>query len=186
MKSQYIDIAKLKLELSLFEDYVHCKDEELNDTSNHVISFVDMNGYLGQEENYKSRVAVRAREALDCKHWNTNWIGSTKIATCASNAVYKSDNLVNRYQRIAFANKCDPKHADFKPEVEETLYAIFRGNDEEAAFKQAVSVFGGSYDLIAFFFFIKDDTRFLPISSGIFEKAFDELGIEYKLQRRCS
>lgn len=49
-----------------------------------------------------------------------------------------------------------------------------------------MDIFGAKYDTIAFLFFIKNDTCFLPISTGHFDKGFELLGIDFSTSRKCS
>ena len=175
--------AKLVEQLSRFTSFVQFKDEQPG-----LISFRDSAGFLGREEDYKSRVAEEARKELDFGRWDESWIGTGKIADCAKRAIDKSKNLVNRFSKIVFKNRLNPAHDDYRPEAERILYDIYRKpqNEECMAFVNAIDVFGAKYDTIAFLFFIKDDTRFLPISPNNFDKSFASLGIDYTTAYRCS
>lgn len=44
----------------------------------------------------------------------------------------------------------------------------FLGREEDSVFSDAIKTFGGRYDVIAYLYFIKDDTRFLPNKFGPF------------------
>ena len=178
-----IDTEKLVEQLSRFTAFVQQLDGQ-----SEFISFRDSSGFLGHEEDYKSRVAEEARKELNFSNWKESWIGTGKIAECARSAINKSGNLVNKNQQIDFKNRLDPNHAKYRPEAERALYDIYRNSqcNESVAFANAVEVFGAKYDTIAFLFFIKDDTRFLPISTGHFDKGFASLGIDYTTSFRCS
>ena len=176
--------AKLIEQISRFVAFVHYND------GRHFgyISFRDSAGFLGREEEYKTRIAEEARKELDIKSWSESWIGTGKIANCVKRAMNKSDNLVNKYSRIKFLNQLDPKHSDYRQEAERVLYDVYRSPlcDEATAFAEAVETFGAKYDTIAFLFYIKDDSRFLPISPEHFDKSFCCLGIDLKTSRCCS
>lgn len=183
MKTHITNIAKLIEQLSRFTSFVRHMDGNPDS-----ISFRDSTGFLGREEDYKSRIAEEARKELKFSKWNESWIGTGKIADCARRAMNKSGNLVNKNQQVDFKNRLDPKHPKYCPKAERTLYDIYRNSlcDECAAFENAIEVFGAKYDTIAFLFFIKDDTRFLPISTGHFDKGFAALEIDYSTSFRCS
>ena len=184
MSDTYIhNTAKLIEQLSRFSAFVQQMDGKPG-----LISFRDSTGFLGREEDYKSRIAEEARKELKFNIWNMSWIGTGKIADCARRAINKSGNLVNKYSRINFINHLDPKNEKYRKESEQVLYDIYRNPlcDEAAAFADAVEVFGARYDVIAFLFFIKDDLRFLPISTGHFDKGFGVLGVDYTTSFRCS
>ncbi len=154
-----------------------------------VLSFQEKNSFLGREENYKASIAVKAQEVLQYGKWTEQWIDSGKILFCAHKAMNCAGNLVNQHQQIAFQNRINPNHKDYCPHAAHALYHIFRsiGSDaEEKAFHEAKTVFGGTYDTLAYLFFVKDSSRFLPISCGNFEKSLASIGIHYQLSRKCS
>ena len=183
MSNTYItNTAKMVEQLSRFTSFVQQMDRQTE-----FISFRDSTGFLGREEDYKSRIAEEARKELKFNSWSESWVGTGKIAECARGAINKSGNLVNKNQQIDFKNRLDPNNAKFRPEAERALYDIYRNTlcDEAAAFANAIKVFGAKYDTIAFLFFIKDDSRFLPISTGHFDKGFAALEIDYTTSFRC-
>ena len=165
-----------------FETFVNKKDN--NDGP---ISFTDCTCYLGREENYKFSVFIKAREALNANEWKESWINTGKIVDCVINALNKSDNLVNYHLKLKFEDKIKSDSV-LREKAEKVLYNIYCNSnyDESMAFEEACELFGRTYELIAFLFFIKDDTRFLPVSSGHFEKALNDLGINISLLGKCS
>ncbi len=152
------------------------------------ISFRDSTGFLGREEDYKTRIVEEARTELKLDDWQESWIGSGKIAACAMKAMPKAGNLVNKNQQIDFKNRLNPENSKYRQEAERVLYDIYCNPDCPAfvAFENAVETFGAKYDTIAYLFFIKDDTRFLPISTRHFDAAFALLKIEYTTLHLCS
>ena len=176
------DPAKLVKQLSRFTSFVQHMDGRQG-----FISFRNSTGFLGREEDYKSKIAEEARKELKFADWKESWIGTGKIAACAKMAMNKAGNLVNKNQQVDFKNRLDPKSSKYRQDVERVLYDIYRNPlcEESVAFTNAVKTFGAKYDTIAFLFFIKDDTRFLPISSGHFDKGFAALGIDYITSFRC-
>ena len=186
-ESAYIkDISPIVQRLYRFLAFVRHEDYRLNNSSEETISFSDTSGFLGMEEGYKSCIAERAREELHFKEWKETWIGTGKIAGRASSAISKASNLVNKNQQIDFKNRLNPAHSSFCPDAERALFEIYRGSDEKKAFEMAVKAFGAKYDTIAFLFFLKDSERFLPISSGNFDKSFRLLGIDFSTFFKCS
>ena len=169
--------------ISRFISFVHYKDNRSG-----FISFRDSTGFLGREEDYKSRIAEDARKELNFSCWNESWIGTGKIADSARRAMNKSGNLVNMHSRLNFSNRLDPTHPDYRQEAERVLYDIYRNPlcDEATAFSKAKDTFGGTYSVIAFLFYIKDDSRFLPISPTHFDKSFHMLEIEFTTSHCCS
>ncbi len=177
-----IDLSKLALNFVKFTEYVRCRDNNPDE----YINFRDCSGILGNEEGYKSRIVEEARRELRVDEWTEAWIGSGKIGRCAYKAVLKSSNLVFKQQKYTFKNIISPAREEFNAKAESILYDIFKGKDDKKAFNDAIACFGAKYDLIAFLFFIKDDSRFLPISPDNFDKSFEKLGLSFKTSRRCS
>lgn len=151
------------------------------------LSFQDKNSFLGKEENYKARSFSKAQDALQYGEWTEEWIKTGKILRCVRNAMNCAGNLVYPNQQIAFQNCINPEHEKYRPEAARILYNIYKskGNEEAVAFAEAKKLFGGSYDTIAYLFFIKDQSRYLPVSPGNFEKGLASVGINYKLCGEC-
>lgn len=179
-----IDAVRLSEKLSRFTSFV-----QLMDGKDGTISFRDTVGFLGREESYKTLVAEEARNALQIEKWEESWIGTGKIAACAAKAMgVKNNNLVDKHQQTEFRDRIDPNNPKYREEAERTLYDIYRNPacKDMDAFNEAIQTFGAKYDIIAFLFFIKDDTRFLPISTTNFDQGFEELNIPYVTSRKCS
>lgn len=183
MSSSRINETKLVEKLARFTVFV-----QSTDGNSGLISFRDRKGTLGREEDYKSRIAEEARKELNCNRWKESWIGTGKIADCARRAMNRAGNLVNKFNQMDFKNRLDPTHPKYRQEAEKVLYDIYCSPDyeESTAFANAVKTFGAKYCTIAFLFFIKDDTRFLPISADHFDKGFSLLGINYTTSQKCS
>ena len=184
MSSQHIKNPVKVIEmLTRFTAYVHSMDGKEGP-----ISFRDSAGILGREEDYKSRIAEEARKESNVEDWKESWIGSGKIAECAKKAMSKAVNIVNINQQFDFSNRLDPSHSSFRKDAERVLYDIYRNPlcKESDAFSEAIDVFGAKYDTIAYLFFIKDPSRFLPISTGHFDKGFSLLDIDYTTSYKCS
>ena len=177
------DAAKLVEQLSRFTSFVHYMDGQSG-----YISFRDSTSFLGREEDYKTYIAEEARRELKFADWTESWVGSGKIATSAMKAMAKAGNLVNKNQQIDFKNRLNPEHPNFRKDAERVLFDIYRNPlcSDSLAFENAVATLGAKYDTIAFLFFVKDDTRFLPISTGHFDAGFKILNIDYTTKFRCS
>ena len=154
-----------------------------------VINFQDRNTFLGREENYKTRIAIKAQDALQYESWTEKWIDNGKILNCSARAMSCAENLVNKHQQIDFKNKLNDSDPQTKLSLARVIYNIYKskGEKEEArAFVNAVAAFGGKYDTIAYLFFIKDSSRFLPISTGHLERSLKSVGFDYKLSGNCN
>ncbi|MDY6401792.1 MAG: hypothetical protein SPK69_00925 [Synergistales bacterium] len=185
MQSAIKNPEKLIAAINDFADFIKSKDGD------RPISFVDESSFLGSKEveGYKMSVAKSAQDELNFDEWEESWINSGKILERCKKAVNRSDNLVSSYEKIRFKNIINPEHKNFNPRAERALYEIYKSktaDEEKAAFENATKNFGRHYALIAYLFFIKDPSRFLPVSPRNFDNIFSELSIEYKLERYCS
>ena len=70
--------------------------------------------------------------------------------------------------------------------IERCLFALYRGKQDERSFGDLVSIFGRDYPLLAYLFFLKDRSRYLPIAPTFFDRAFHLLGTEFKTSHKCS
>lgn len=70
--------------------------------------------------------------------------------------------------------------------IEKGLFNLYRSKDDEESFSKMISIFGKTYPLIAYLFFLKDRSRYLPLAPKYFDRAFEYLGVEFKTSRRCS
>lgn len=175
-----LNTAEVAKKLCQFLAFVYSKDSGSN------LSFVDKTTFLGRTENYKSEIAERARNELKYEDWQESMIGGGEILACCRKAMACAGNLVYINQQYTFGNITSKGHKDYSPDAERTLYDIYRGENEKAAFEQAIKVFGKHYDMIAYLFFIKDSSRFLPVSPGGFEAGLASIGVEYKISHMCS
>lgn len=140
------------------------------------------NYFLEKEEGYKYTVFSKAQDYLNLASWKKEDIGSGYIATCFKKAYNEKRNLVYFQDGGRTEAKIDNNNKD----AEAVLYELYLGTDDSVAFENAVNFFGAKYDLIAYMFFIKNSDLYLPITPQNFEKCFATLGIDIKLQRKCS
>ncbi|MDE2906562.1 MAG: hypothetical protein OXQ28_10820, partial [Acidobacteriota bacterium] len=79
------------------------------------------------------------------------------------------------------------RDANLRLELERRLFDLFKGvADEGATFGLLKDALGAKYPLLAYFFFLKDMRRFMPIRPTIFDRAFRDLGIDLVTARKCS
>ena len=178
------DNAKLVQMIYRYLSFIRLKDGE-----GVPISFQDRSSFPGREEGYKARTFVKAQEALQIEKWTEDWISNGKILACVRKAMDCDVNLVNHYQKTRFRNIINPEHEDYNPDAARVFYDIYKskGEKEEAtAFTEAMKVFGGNYDTLAYLFFIKDQSRFLPVSPGHFDRSLDSVGFKHELSYHCS
>ena len=149
--------------------------------------------YIEKQEGYKHEIHRAAREALSIQAWNKSNIGSGEIiaATIESIEIPQS-NLVpwqgrfgkeSRPQQPLYEAQNNPKKLK---SVEACLFRLYHGSKEAESFDELTTIFGKTYPLLAYFFFIKNRSKFLPIAPTFSDRAFELLGANFKTSRRCS
>ncbi len=151
-------------------------------------------------EDYKPRLRLLARERLKAEQWSEGDIGTGSILSRTIGAIeiqgtpgQLSNNLVFWQNRFGHANRdhrglleaaASPKKY---AEVEELLYALFCSDTARGEVFDRLSEFsGGKYPLLGYLFFLSDIDQFMPIQPTGFDRAFQELGIEFVTLRQCS
>lgn len=151
-------------------------------------------------ESYKPRLRDHALGLLRAREWSEADIGSGAILNRVIEAIEIQDsrsnltnNLVFWQNRFGHANRdhralleaaSNPK---LRRELEGLLFGLFRGGaDEGATFDRLSELTGGKYPLLAYFYFLKDMDRFMPIQPTGFDRTFRALAIDFSTLRQCS
>lgn len=156
-------------------------------------------GIAASWERYKPKLRDIALEKLDSEAWIESDIGSGKILDSAIAAIEldskdgQANNLVfwqNRYGHNT-RDHCvliDARSGgQLRLQIEKHLFLLFQDSAEEGkCFEALAEITGRKYPLMAYFFFLKDMDRFVPISPSNFDKAFDELAIGIKTRGQCN
>ncbi|MCP4115803.1 MAG: hypothetical protein GY737_10425 [Desulfobacteraceae bacterium] len=149
--------------------------------------------YTEEQEGYKYEIHKAARGALAFQTWKRKDIGNGEIiaATIKSIEIPQS-NLVPwqgrfgkeaRPQQPLYEAQNDPERRKF---VENCLFRLYHESTEVESFDELISIFGRTYPLLAYFYFIKDRSKYLPIAPTFFDRAFELLGADFKTSRCCS
>lgn len=156
------------------------------------VSFAS-NPYTEKHEGYKYEIHRAGRYALAFQAWKQSDIGSGEIAEAVIRAIEIPDsNLVPWQGR--FGKEARPHQPLFEaknqqdqlPRIEQCLFKLYREEKDESSFAELIGIFGKTYPLLAYFFFLKDRSRYLPIAPTFFDRAFKHLGADFKTSHRCS
>lgn len=160
-----------------------------------VVPFVSFasHPYTEEHEGYKYEIYKKAREKLAFQAWKKSDIGSGDIiaATIESIEIPES-NLVPwqarygmeaRPQQPLYEAKNNPQK---RKSVEACLFRMYHEPKEVESFEELLTIFGKTYPLLAYFFFIKDRSKYLPIAPTFFDRVFELLGANFKTSRLCS
>ena len=151
-------------------------------------------------ESYKPRLRDKALGLLRTGKWSENQIGSGAILNRAIEAIEIQDNRSNLTNNLVFwQNRFGHANRDhralleaeanqkLRQEIEALLFNLYRtGGDEGATFNRLSELTGSKYPLIAYFFFLKDMDRFMPVQPTGFDRAFRALNISFSTLRQCS
>lgn len=191
--------------LAFFEQFELFK-EKIRQNSDDQSDFYSFTvGLAGKWENYKRLIFDEAQKRLELHTWNLSDIGTGKILkkvigsieiNCP-NPLAEGGKLINnllvwdnRYGNERNAHRSleeSLKNQTKKIEYETLLYNFFKGIVEPSeAFRSFINLAGKKYNFIAYLFFIKDQNRYLPISTSNFDDAFKMLKIPLKTTQNCS
>lgn len=145
--------------------------------------------YIHKQEGYKYEVHATARARLGFEKWKKSEIGSGKIIRAAIEAVETPDNNLVQWRERARTNSFLLETRDNvgrRQNLERCLFGLYRESREAESFSELVDIFGKRYALIAYFFFLKDASRYAPIAPSYFDTAFQHLGVKFKTSHSCS
>lgn len=151
------------------------------------------NPYTYKQEGYKYEIYRAARDELVFQVWKESDIGSGDIiASTIASIEIENNNLVQWQSR--YGDEKRPHHSLYEAknshqktiEVEQCLFSFYHGIEDEKSFDKLIEIFGKKYSLIAYLYFVKDSSKYLPIAPSYFDRAFEILGTKFKTSKRCS
>jgi len=151
-------------------------------------------GYAREQEYYKRDVFREARTKLNLQNWKKSDIGTGIIIGCVIDAIeIKLNNLfewdsrhgdATRYHNSLFEARENPTLCK---EYEQLFYELFNDlKTDEDSFNHLIKIAGQKYGYIAYLFFIKDSSKYLPIAPKNFDRAFKVLDIPFVTSKNCS
>lgn len=177
----------------LFEQQVEAFKSFVKEKSGLAFVSFASNPYTEEQEGYKYKIHHAGREALAFQAWKLSDIGTGDIVDAVISAIEIHDsNLVPWQGR--FGKEARPHQPLYEaknlkhqlPHIEECLFKLYREEQDDTSFNELTSIFGRTYPLIAYLFFLKDRSKYLPIAPTKFDLAFEHLGSDFKTTRRCS
>ena len=151
------------------------------------------NPYTDKQEGYKYAIHRKGRDALAFQAWKQSDIGSGDIAEAVIGAIeIPKSNLVPWQGK--FGKEARPHQPLFDAKnqqdrllrIEECFFKLYREEQDEKSFAELVAIFGKTYPLLGYLFFLKDRSRYLPIAPTFLDRAFEHLGANFKTSHRCS
>ena len=176
-----LDLNVLSALADKFSSFVHALDN--NDLP---LNFIEGNGVLVREEGYKEKLYEKAQTILKTEEWDESWIGNGVIRDRIFKAVDISANLINFNTKNDFKKRFERADNQVDPDTERIIYEIYKGNDDKHAFEHAIKEFGAKYPILAYLFFVKDKTKYLPASPNNFDRCFAQMNVNFKMSYSCS
>ena len=181
-----IDYYLFQRQFGVFREFVE-------EQSGVLLTSFAANPYTEQKEGYKYDIYRAGRDALTYPAWQKTDIGKGEIIGSVIEAIeIPGNNLVpwqSRYgddrrpHQPLYALRDQPEKVS---EIETAFYHLYKTEEDAASFEKLIDIFGKSYPLLAYFYFLKDRARYLPIGPTAFDRAFDALGIEFITAQKCS
>ena len=73
-----------------------------------------------------------------------------------------------------------------RQQLDSCLFGLYRESHDAESFSELVSILGKKYSFIAYLFFLKDWSKYVPIAPTYFDRAFGHLGVEFRTSHCCS
>ncbi|WP_300433726.1 DUF3883 domain-containing protein [Christiangramia sp.] len=189
-----VEISHFKISYRKFEEVFNNFSEFIYDESGgeRFVGFSD--GFLHERESYKRELREESLSILKTSEWDNTWVGNGEILKRVIRTFdLENNNLVGT--RRKFGPNSVPHHQMLEAiekgknlkSIEKVLFDLFKLNTEpEEVFNSLISLIGKQYSVLAFLFFLKNDRKYLPISTTNFEYAFNTLGCKISLSKKCS
>lgn len=152
--------------------------------------------YFRDQEGYKDPIYEAAQLKLKEGKWEKSVIGQGKLISTVISAIQvPKNNLITSFHGggkkglgYYVLYKLQEGNLSRRHDFETLLYQLYKdpeGLSDEDIFT-GLRKFSGKYPLLAYLFFIKDCSQYLPISPANFDFVFNKLGINFKTSGKCS
>ncbi|KTE05266.1 hypothetical protein [Sphingopyxis sp. H115] len=164
-------------------------------------SFIDFTeGKIAAWEGYKPTLRQTALARLSPDTWSRESIGSGSIVEHAIDSIEIQDNKANFVNNLVFwQNRFGHANRDhrilleartnrsLKHALDALLFDLYREDRQEGmVFEELAELTGHKYPLIAYLYFLKDMTRFMPIQPTGFDRAFAAMNLGFSTRQQCS
>ncbi|MGM0498458.1 MAG: HNH endonuclease, partial [Bacteroidota bacterium] len=181
------------IDMYLFEQQYEAFCEYVREKSGIAFTSFKHNPYTRGEEGYKYYIHLRGTDLLAFQAWKKSDIGTGDIIDATISAIEFDENNLVQWQ-ARFGEAARPHHplhearktgANVK-EIESYLWGLFHEDTDKQSFENLTSIFGKKYPIIAYLFFLKDSSKYLPIAPTFFDRSFEYLGVDFKTAYKCS
>ncbi|MDD4159958.1 MAG: DUF3578 domain-containing protein, partial [Synergistaceae bacterium] len=165
---------------NLLEEYFTVFSDFIRDKDGKPFVAFKKSPYIIDEENYKYDVYSNARRILGVDKWTQEDVGSGAIFKAVNAAVHSKISIRGKavdHNLIDWRVKGKFSQYSTDRQIEQLLFEFYKNERQDGESFQMFQREGLPYQLIAFLFFIKDNTKYLPISQKVFDDIFNKLGI---------
>lgn len=180
--------GNLFLKLKEFTAFVTSKSKISNFDS------FSKNLFINNNENYKKEIWDIANEKLNAlKAYTTFGSGEllSKLIECIE---IPGNNLLQWDARNGPESRVHAKLFEIietkknLKELEESLWKFYFSEEisEQEFFNRFIEIVNKKYSLVAYLFFIKDKSKYLPLATNTFDDFFRETEIDLRTSKKCS
>jgi len=182
---QHVQTIK-KVDTLIFAKYFKMFTDLINNNSKERFVSFSQNEYLKDNEGYKDFIFYHANSLLNFNEWKKEEIGTGKILANVIKALEVRENLVPWQYVDDFKKKELEK--GFQAKLEKAFFDFYTGQkSDRESFEILQKLLSNRYSLLAYFFFIKDKSQYLPVSTKKLGYALNLLGIkDFSLSGNCS
>lgn len=199
MEKHDIEIQIEKSINSDFETNLFLKLKEFTAfvTSKSKISIFDSfstNLFINNNENYKKEIWDIANERLKALKSYTNIGSGTFLSNLIECIEIQGNNLLQWDARNGPESRVHAKLFEIietkknLKELEESLWKFYFSEEisEQEFFNRFTEIVNKKYSLVAYLFFIKDKSKYLPLATNTFDDFFRETEIDLRTSKKCS
>ena len=176
----------------LFNQYFNAFKTFVEKKSNVTFESFISNPYTEEQEGYKNQLFINARSKLSIVHWTQRDIGTGEILLALISAIeLENNNLVE--WRNKYGEDKRPHHGLYiatQKQIsiyEQKIFDFYHSKMEDGDFfTWFISEFGRQYALVAYVFFLKDKSKYMPIAPTTFDKAFEALNVDFKTNQKAA
>lgn len=189
----FVTNEKPEIDPYLFECHFQAFKSFVESQSRVAFNSFASNPFTLEQEGYKSEIYKIAHEKLVYQAWQEADVGKGEIISSIIEAIEIPDNNLVQWQSI-YGEKSRPHQRLYEAQqnsnqcklIETRLFRLYHSSDDAKSFNQLIDFLGKKYSLIAYLYFIKDKSKYLPIAPTVFDRAFEILGVNFKTSRHCS
>ncbi len=152
------------------------------------------NSYINTYENYKKEIWDIANEKLKSLKSYTNFGSGTLLSKLIECIEIPGNNLFPWDGRNGPESRIHAKLFEIietkenLKELEELIWKFYFSDEisDQLFFNRFTEIVNKKYSLVAYLFFIKDKSKYLPIATNTFDDFFKETGIALRTSKKCS